>query len=411
MNPSLTPTAPRKTGLALSVVTTVFFMWGFVTVLNDILVPHLKALFELNYTQIMLIQFTFFSAYFLMSVPSSRILARVGYQRSIVIGLAVMGLGALLFYPAAAAKSYPVFLGALWVLASGITLLQVAANPYVAQLGSPAKASSRLNLAQAFNSLGTTIAPYLGGMLILSETAGRADAGAVQLPYVGIALTLFLLAFGVSRFHLPSLPDIEEGHGVSAGDSIWKRRHLVLGAIAIFVYVGGEVSIGSFLVNYFSQPDIGGLTERAAAGYVSFYWGGAMVGRFIGSAVLRNMAPGKVLGGAAIAAFALVCITVATSGPVAMWSVIAVGLFNSVMFPTIFTLGINQLGPLTGKGSGLLVMAIVGGAILPMVQGVLADSIGIHMAFLMPAVCYLYIVYYGFSGSRVIAPAASPART
>ena len=404
MNPSLPDTTPRKVGLALTVVTTVFFMWGFVTVLNDILVPHLKALFELNYTQTMLIQFTFFSAYFLMSVPSSRILARVGYQRSIVIGLAVMGLGALLFYPAAAAKSYALFLGALWVLASGITLLQVAANPYVAQLGAPAKASSRLNLAQAFNSLGTTIAPYLGGMLILSETAGRADAGAVQLPYIGIALTLFLLAFGVSRFHLPSLPDIEEGHGVSAGDSIWKRRHLVLGAIAIFVYVGGEVSIGSFLVNYFSQPDIGGLTERAAAGYVSFYWGGAMVGRFIGSAVLRNMPPGKVLGGAAMAAFALVCITVTTSGALAMWSVIAVGLFNSVMFPTIFTLGIDQLGPLTGKGSGLLIMAIVGGAILPVLQGALADSIGIHMAFLMPAICYLYIVYYGFSGSRVVRP-------
>ncbi|MCX6627575.1 MAG: sugar MFS transporter [Candidatus Solibacter sp.] len=404
MNPSLTDTAPRKTGLALTVVTTVFFMWGFVTVLNDILVPHLKALFELNYTQTMLIQFTFFSAYFLMSVPSSRILARVGYQKSIVIGLAVMGLGALLFYPAAAAKSYALFLGALWVLATGITLLQVAANPYVAQLGAPAKASSRLNLAQAFNSLGTTIAPYLGGLLILSETAGRADAGAVQLPYIGIAFTLFLLAFGVSRFHLPSLPDIEEGHGVSVGDSIWKRRHLVLGAIAIFVYVGGEVSIGSFLVNYFSQPDIGGLTERAAAGYVSFYWGGAMVGRFIGSAVLRNMPPGKVLGGAAMAAFALVCITVAASGPVAMWSVIAVGLFNSVMFPTIFTLGINQLGPLTGKGSGLLIMAIVGGAVLPVLQGALADSIGIQMAFVMPAICYLYIVYYGFSGSRVVRP-------
>lgn len=404
MNPSLADIAPRKTGLALTVVTTVFFMWGFVTVLNDILVPHLKALFDLNYTQSMLIQFTFFSAYFLMSVPSSRILARVGYQKSIVIGLAVMGSGALLFYPAAEAKSYALFLGALWVLASGITLLQVAANPYVAQLGAPAKASSRLNLAQAFNSLGTTIAPFLGGMLILSETAGRAEAGAVQLPYIGIALTLFLLAFGVSRFHLPSLPDIEEGHGVSAGDSIWKRRHLVLGAIAIFVYVGGEVSIGSFLVNYFSQPDIGGLTERAAAGYVSFYWGGAMVGRFIGSAVLRNLPPGKVLGGAAMAAFALVCITVATSGPLAMWSVIAVGLFNSVMFPTIFTLGIDQLGPLTGKGSGLLIMAIVGGAVLPVLQGALADSIGIHMAFLMPALCYLYIVYYGFSGSRVMRP-------
>ena len=386
-------------------------MWGFVTVLNDILVPHLKALFELNYTQTMLIQFTFFSAYFLMSVPSSRILARVGYQKSIVLGLAVMGLGALLFYPAAAAKSYALFLGALWVLASGITLLQVAANPYVAQLGAPAKASSRLNLAQAFNSLGTTIAPYLGGLLILSETAGQADARAVQLPYIGIALTLFLLAFGVSRFHLPSLPDIEEGHGVLAGDSIWQHRHLVLGAIGIFLYVGAEVSIGSFLVNYFSQPDIGGLTERAAAGYVSFYWGGAMVGRFIGSAVLRATPPGKVLGGAAVLASALVWISVATTGGIAMGSIIAVGLFNSVMFPTIFTLGIDQLGPLTGKGSGLMIMAIVGGAILPVLQGALADSIGIHMAFIMPAVCYLYIVYYGFSGSRVIASSASRARS
>jgi FHS family L-fucose permease-like MFS transporter len=397
-------TAKTKTGLALTVVTTVFFMWGFVTVLNDILVPHLKALFELNYTQTMLIQFTFFSAYFLMSAPSSRVLARVGYQRSIVIGLVVMGLGALAFVPASAARSYAIFLGALWVLASGITLLQVAANPYVAQLGPPEKGSSRLNLAQAFNSLGTTIAPYLGGILILSETGGKADAGAVQLPYVAIALTLFLLAFGVSRFHLPALPDIEE-HGVAAHESVWRHRHLVLGAIAIFVYVGAEVSIGSFLVNYFSQPEIGGLTERAAAGFVSFYWGGAMAGRFLGSAILRTAAPGKVLAGAAFAAFALVLTTVAATGTVAMWSVIAVGLFNSVMFPTIFTLGIARLGPLTGKGSSLLIMAIVGGAILPVIQGALADSIGIHMAFLMPAVCYLYIVYYGWAGSR---PAGSP---
>ncbi len=390
-----------KTSVALTVVTTVFFLWGFVTVLNDILVPHLKALFELNYTQTMLIQFTFFSAYFLMSIPSSRILARVGYQNSIVAGLAVMGLGALLFYPAAAVKSYAVFLGALWVLASGITLLQVAANPYVAQLGAPGGASSRLNLAQAFNSLGTTIAPYLGGILILSATAGHADASAVQLPYVVIGLTLFLLAFGVSRFHLPALPDIEEHPGTALTDSIWKHRHLVLGTIGIFIYVGAEVSIGSFLVNYFTQPNIGGMTERAAAGYVSFYWGGAMLGRFIGSALLREMSPGKVLGGAALAASLLLCCTVATSGPVAMWSVIAVGFFNSVMFPTIFTLGIAELGPLTAKGSSLLIMAIVGGAILPVLQGVLADSIGIHMAFLMPAICYLYIVYYGFSGSKI----------
>jgi FHS family L-fucose permease-like MFS transporter len=401
----MTDTVPRtKTGLALTVVTTVFFMWGFVTVLNDILVPHLKALFDLNYTQTMLIQFTFFSAYFLMSAPSSRVIAHAGYQKSIVIGLVVMGVGALAFVPASSARSYAIFLAALWVLASGITLLQVAANPYVAQLGPAEKGSSRLNLAQAFNSLGTTIGPYLGGVFILSETAGRADARAVQVPYVAIAVTLFLLAFGVSRFHLPALPEIEESHGVAAGDSVWKHRHLVLGAVAIFVYVGAEVSIGSFLVNYFSQPEIGGLTERAAAGFVSFYWGGAMVGRFIGSAILRKASPGKVLAAAAFAAFLLVATTVATAGGVAMWSVIAVGFFNSVMFPTVFTLGIARLGPLTGKGSSLLIMAIVGGAILPVLQGALADSIGIHTAFLMPAVCYLYIVYYGWAGSK---PAAA----
>ncbi len=394
----------QKTGFALSVVTTVFFMWGFVTVLNDILVPHLKALFDLNYTQTMLIQFTFFSAYFLMATPSSRILAHIGYQMSIVLGLGVMGLGALMFLPAASLASYPLFLTALWVLASGITLLQVAANPYVAQLGPPDKGSSRLNLAQAFNSLGTTIAPYLGGLLILSDHAGskQAQADAVKLPYIGIAVTLFLLAGAISRFRLPALPEIEESHGIGAGDSIWRHRHLVLGALGIFLYVGAEVSIGSFLVNYFSQPNIGGLTERAAAGYVSFYWGGAMIGRFIGSAVLRKAPPGKVLGGAALIASALVWTTVATTGGVAMWSVILVGMFNSVMFPTIFTLGITDLGPLTAKGSGLLIMAIVGGALLPVLQGVLADSIGIHTAFVMPALCYLYIVFYGFKGSRVV---------
>jgi MFS transporter, FHS family, L-fucose permease len=404
----------QKTGFALAVVTTVFFMWGFVTVLNDILVPHLKALFALNYTQTMLIQFTFFSAYFLMSIPSARILAHVGYQKSIVIGLAVMGAGALLFIPAASIPSYALFLTALWVLASGITLLQVAANPYVAQLGAPAKASSRLNLAQAFNSLGTTIAPYLGGLLILTDQARNAapateaqqvaTASTVKLPYIGIAITLFLLALAISRFHLPALPDIEESHGIAPGDSVWRHRQLVFGVAAIFLYVGAEVSIGSFLVNYFSQPYIGGMSERTAAGFVSFYWGGAMVGRFIGSAVLRRLPPGKVLGAAALIASALVWTSVATSGNVAMWSIIAVGLFNSVMFPTIFTLGIAGLGPLTGKGSGLLIMAIVGGALLPVLQGALADSIGIHLAFIMPAVCYVYIVFYGFSGSRQSRP-------
>jgi len=399
MNP-----APPKTTFALAVVTTVFFMWGFVTVLNDILVPHLKALFELNYTEIMLIQFTFFSAYFLMSIPSARVIARIGYRLSIAAGLSVMGCGALLFFPAASFPSYGLFLAALWVLASGMTLLQVAANPYVAQLGPPAGASSRLNLAQAFNSVGTAIAPYLGGLLILSARSAKtpltqaqklAEAASVKLPYIGIAVLLFVLAIAISRFHLPSLPSIEERHGARIADSIWRHRNLVLATAGVFLYVGAEVSIGSFLVNYLSQPNIGGLTERAAAGYVSFYWGGAMVGRFVGSWLTRRFAPGTVLAIFALCASALVWTTVASSGAVAMWSVIAVGLFNSVMFPTIFTLGIEGLGPLTGKGSSMLIMAIVGGAILPVIQGRLADTIGIHTAFVMPAVCYLYIAYFG----------------
>jgi FHS family L-fucose permease-like MFS transporter len=404
---------------ALAVITTVFFMWGFVTVLNDILVPHLKAIFELNYTQIMLIQFTFFSAYFLMSMPAAKVISWLGYKKSVVLGLAVMGAGALLFLPAASAPSYAMFLAALYVLASGMTILQVAANPYVAVLGSSDTASSRLNLAQAFNSLGTAIGPFLGGMLILSAVKKSAaelgamtsdqlqahrllEASSVKLPYLGIAALLFILAFAISRFNLPVLENIEETHDhhASSRDSVWKHRHLVLGAIGIFIYVGAEVSIGSFLVNYFSQPDIGGFSEKDAAGFVSFYWGGAMVGRFLGSALMQKIDPGRVLGVAALVASALVTTSILTTGHVAMWSIILVGLFNSVMFPTIFTLAIDGLGKLTAKGSGVLVMAIVGGAILPIIQGALADRIGIHLAFTLPAICYLYIVYYGWRGSR-----------
>jgi FHS family L-fucose permease-like MFS transporter len=287
-------------------------------------------------------------------------------------------------------------------------------------LGPPEKASSRLNLAQAFNSLGTTIGPYLGGMFILSvvPAAGKLggiatphqlqqqrllEASTVKLPYLGIAILLFVLAFAIARFRLPVIASIDEAETDGAeqtGDSIWNYSHLVLGAIGIFLYVGAEVSIGSFLVNYFSQPDIGGFSERVAAGYVSFYWGGAMVGRFVGSAILQKLRGGLVLGCSAIVACALVVTSMLTTGHVAMWSIILVGLFNSVMFPTIFTLGIDGLGKLTGKGSGLLVMAIVGGAILPLLQGGLADSIGIHHAFFLPALCYVYILYYGFRGSR-----------
>jgi MFS transporter, FHS family, L-fucose permease len=409
---------PSSTNIAaLAMVTTLFFFWGFVTVLNDILVPHLKSIFDLNYAKVMLIQFAFFSAYFIFSIPSSKIVDAIGYKKTMVVGLLTMAAGALLFIPAASSASFPLFLGALMILAAGITALQVAANPYVAVLGPPETASSRLNLTQAFNSLGTTIGPYLGGLLILNAnfkgtgetrqmTAGVLqayrvqEASSVKLPYLIIGLSLIIFAVIIGMFKLPEIPGAVRHDNTGIKASLWKYRHLILGAVGIFVYVGAEVSIGSFLINYFGQPEIGGLPEMAAAKYVTYYWGGAMVGRFIGSAVLQKVKTGTVLAFVAIAAFALVCTSMLTTGHIAMWSIILVGLCNSVMFPSIFTLGIAELGPLTGDGSGLLVMAIVGGAILPVLQGAIADRIGIHHAFILPAICYLYILYYAVRGSR-----------
>ncbi len=409
---------PSSTNVAaMSMVTTLFFFWGFVTVLNDILVPHLKSIFDLNYAKVMLIQFAFFSAYFIFSIPSSKIVDAIGYKKTMVTGLFTMGAGALLFIPAASAASFPLFLGALMILAAGITALQVAANPYVAVLGPPQTASSRLNLTQAFNSLGTTIGPYLGGLLILNANFKGTDetrqmsadvlqayriheAASVKLPYLIIGLALITFGIIIGMFKLPAIPGAVRHDGAGAKTSLWKYRQLVLGAVGIFVYVGAEVSIGSFLINYFGQKEIGGLPELAAAKYVTYYWGGAMVGRFIGSAILQKIKTGTVLGFAAIAACALVVTSMLTTGSVAMWSIILVGFFNSVMFPSIFTLGIAELGPLTGDGSGILVMAIVGGAILPVIQGAMADRIGIHHAFILPAVCYLYILYYALRGSR-----------
>jgi FHS family L-fucose permease-like MFS transporter len=403
--------------LALTMLTTIFFMWGFLTALNDILVPHLKSIFDLTYAEVMLIQFSFFSAYFIFAIPSGKVVEWIGYKRTMVAGLVTMGLGASLFIPAASVPSFPLFLAALIVLATGITALQVAANPYVAVLGEPETASSRLNLTQAFNSFGTTIAPYLGSLFILSSTplaiaevlrlpanqllAYRLQqASSVKLPYLGLAIALISLAVLVAK---SKLPPMSAGHSrESGGDAkpIWKHRRLMLGAIGIFVYVGAEVSIGSFLVSYMSQPYVANIPARIAARYVSFYWGGAMIGRFIGSGLLQKVRAGTLLGIFAIVAATLVSVSMLNTGHVAMWSILAVGLFNSIMFPSIFTLGISGLGPLTGEGSGILICAIVGGAVLPELQGILADLIGIHHAFFIPVICYTYIMYFAFWGSR-----------
>lgn len=483
---------PQKSyGGALAVVTTLFFMWGFLTCLNDILIPHLQSIFDLNYFKSMLIQFAFFGSYFVFSIPAAKIIDWIGYQRSMVLGLLTMGLGAFLFVPAAMVPSYPLFLGALIVLAAGITCLQVAANPYVTVLGKPETASSRLNLTQAFNSLGTFLAPFFGGLLILSAAPKAMEeiralapdalqayrvheAATVKSPYVGLGVVLVLLAIAIATFKLPKIEHAQHKVGEKVNDSIWRHRNLVLGAIGIFVYVGAEVSIGSFLVKYFHEPGIGGLAEKVAASFVAFYWGGAMLGRFIGSnflggakakymwlvsalsigliflsypiaklipagyqpgvpnlmwlewllvegrplfvlvavatasiALVATLNRGKatantglLLGICAMATSVLVAISMLSTGAVAMWSIILVGFFNSIMFPSIFTLGVAELGPLTGDGSGIMIMAIVGGAIVPLAQGWIADKIGIHHAFFLPVICYLYILFYALSGSK-----------
>jgi FHS family L-fucose permease-like MFS transporter len=397
------PPPPPRYGPALAAATALFFMWGFLTCLNDILVPHLKGVFDLGYTRGALVQFSFFSAYFLVSLPAGKIVAKVGYKRGILIGLVLAGVGALLFYPAASLPSYAFFLSALFVLASGIAFLQVAANPFVAVLGPPEGAPSRLNLTQAFNSLGTTLAPLFGSYMFFASGAARsklAEAQAVRLPYVGLAATLFLLAGALALFKLPRVPSAEGGAGEHSIKDALRVRHLALGVLAIFLYVGAEVSIGSFLVSFLEQPSIGGLSAVQAARHVSYYWGGAMVGRFAGSLVLRRVDAGKLLAGCAAMATTLVLLGLFTTGPLAMWSVLAVGLCNSIMFPTIFTLAIDGLGKLTSRGSSLLVMAIVGGAVIPVLFGLIADSVSLSRAFVLPALCYLYIVFYGLRGSR-----------
>jgi len=405
---------------SLTALTSLFFIWGFITCLNDILIPHLKSVFTLSYTEAMLVQFCFFTAYFIVSVPSGYLVEKIDYKGGIIAGLALAGTGCLLFYPAASLHSYPLFLAAFFVLASGITLLQVAANPYVAILGKAETASSRLTLTQAFNSLGTTIAPYFGALFILATAVKTADeiklldaeqlsayqaaqAAAVQNPYLFLAAVLFGVAIIFTLIKLPKIKaagaqvlGVDDAHTHSA----WSYTHLILGALGIFVYVGGEVAIGSFLISFLAEPSIAGLAEQEAGKYVSFYWGGAMVGRFIGAAAMRQIRPGKVLTFNAVTAALLVLMTMLGSGQVAMWTILAVGLFNSIMFPTIFSLAVSGLGKHTGQGSGILCAAIVGGAVLPVVQGLFADRIGIQQAFFIPALCYCYIAYYGWRGYR-----------
>jgi FHS family L-fucose permease-like MFS transporter len=417
--PAATSTAAGTTSRytsALSAVTTLFFLWGFITCLNDILIPYLKAIFQLSFAQANLINLCFFGAYFLMSIPAGKLVARVGYKRGMLLGFVVAAIGAFLFYPAAAQRAYGLFLGALFVLASGITLLQVAANPYVAILGPPESASARLTLTQAFNSLGTTLAPILGTALILSnlpklDTAASAatiDVRAVQLPYLVIGGMLLLISLLLSRVHLPVIEHTAANEAVSPTEQrgAWSYRHLALGVVGIFAYVGAEVAIGSHIVSYVALPSVMGLDPSAAGNQVAFYWGAAMVGRFAGAYLLNKFSPAKLLAFNAVGAVVLILISISTTGPLAMWSLLAVGLMNSLMYPTIFTLALVGLGRLTEEGSGLLCTAIVGGALVPMLFGAIADHSSLRLALLLPIVCYIYILWYGLRGSRPAATAA-----
>ncbi|MDY7396033.1 sugar MFS transporter [Aureibaculum sp. 2210JD6-5] len=421
-------------------LTILFFLWGFITVLVDSLIPRLRELFTLSYFQAGLVQFAFFGAYFLLSIPASYILSKIGYKRGIILGLLTMAVGCLLFYPAASYRVFGIFMLAYFILAGGMTILQVAANPFVAALGSEDGASSRLNLSQAFNSVGTAIAPIIGALYILSDKiktkeeidalVGVAkegylatEAAAVQKPFIGIAIFIGLIAV---VFFFAKLPKLISEKSTGTYAQAFKKKNLMLGVLGIFFYVGAEVAIGSYLINYFLdmnlvpivrdspimmntanfianlfQKSLDGADDKALLGiFVLFYWTGAMVGRFVGSYLTKIMRPGKVLGIFATIAVTLILISMATTGLISMWSIIAVGLFNSIMFPTIFTLAIDGLGELKPKASGLLCTAIVGGAIIPPLFGLLTDNVGFKMALIFVICCYAYILFYGLKNAR-----------
>ena len=384
-------TAQRRPLLAI--VTALFFLWGGITSLNDILIPKLKSLFVLDYTQAMLIQFAFFTAYALASVPAGRLVDRLGYGRSVVLGLGIMAFGSLLFLPAAAWAAYPAFLGALFILAVGITLLQVAANPLIAQLGSPATAHSRLTFAQGFNSLGTTLFPLAGAQLMLGSESHK--AGMVEASYAAIALLLLLLAVVLWLMRSRLDDSMPGASGTVLGHGLLREPRLGFGVAAMFLYVGAEVAIGSLLVSYLMQAGTLGLDERSAGSLVALYWGGAMLGRFIGAGLLRLWRPGAVLAAAALGAAGLIAVSLCSTGLLSAATLLAVGLANSIMFPTIFSLAVEGLGRRTPQGSGLVCMAIVGGAIVPVAVGALADATSLGFGLLLPIACYAGIALYG----------------
>lgn len=450
-------------------ITFLFFMWGFITVMNDVLIPHLKEVFELSYFQAALIQFAFFGAffiisllYFIISVSKGDPISKIGYKNGIIIGLLLCGVGCCLFYPAAIFQRYGIFLSALFVLASGVTILQIAANPYAAILGKQETASSRLNLAQGFNSFGATLAPLVGAILLYKVFSnGEITVDSLKIPYLIYGGMFLLLAVVIKFIKLPSFKNTET---LEKGLYVLKFRHVVLGMIAIFVYVGGEVTIGSFLINFFKLDHIAGMDESQGGVFLSYYWGGAMIGRFLGSIAMGSITnkmrkylimaglsilsflviyfitgvknnngefslelipfaqiqffifflvvnylaflvggskPSKVLTLFATVVIILLAVMISSSGMVAFWSAIAIGAFNSILWSNIFTLAIKDLGKYTSQASSLLVMMIVGGAIVPIVQGAVADEIGIQLSFVVPIFCYAYLIFYGLKGYQV----------
>ena len=412
---------PRLVPLVMSL----FFAFGFCTVLTDTLTPKLRAMFALTHAEANLTQFAFFIAYFIVSLPAGWLLGKVGYLTGVVIGLVVMAAGCLMFTPAARLGVYPGFLLALFVLASGVTIVQVAANPLAADVGDPTQSHSRLTLAQAFNSLATMIGPSFGAYFILSRGLGgpypgtanpaalaayrSAEAKVVQAPFLGIAVALVLLAVACWVFRRRGPPTKPQPIG-SFADVLHNKR-LMFGGAAIFTYVGAEVSIGNNMVNYLMLPTTLAMAAQTAGFLVSLYWGGAMVGRFVGSAILRKVSPPLVLAVCAVCAGALACVSALSAGVFAAATVLSIGLFNSIMFPTIFTLAIEELGEETPQGSGVLCLAIVGGAVVPLLTGLAADRFGLPHALFVPVVCYLWILAYGLliRSGRLDAPSLRPA--